>query len=447
MHKLVPLMPADFSISPGAFPYYTAGAGAGAGASTGAGTSGEEGESESDIGDALDTLIFVYAICNLHDAQAYARSAPGGLGGSEDRAERAERAMVLAVGALLSRVAGGRQPRALLELGLVLEESPRADWKAAGAVVGRYYAVANIVPPVAVCTTQSATIYAPIPFLNSQSHMTLQSILLLLLFSFSPFLLFSFSFPFFFLFLFPLFPYSPFFPFRISFGLHRQHLARRQERWEELSAEVKAALHAWENGGATSTSTTSREGVVHVAFYCEEYGNAYWPGWGPALAEGGGGGGGMGGSEEAILYTARELASRGVQVVVFAEQETFLGVDAYGVLWLPHWAFNPNHVPYAGAGADADSGTSGDQGPTSLFVAWRYASSLHLGTHYSRRLLWLHDNVGALLHAGVLSEVDAVLVQVRVIVCVVVCVTLHVVVYACICVVYAPTPPPTHLTR
>jgi glycosyltransferase involved in cell wall biosynthesis len=168
-----------------------------------------------------------------------------------------------------------------------------------------------------------------------------------------------------------------------------------------------------------------KEAVVRVAFYCEEYGNAYWPGWGPALAEGGGGvPGGMGGSEEAVLYTARELASRGgVQVAVFAEQDTLLGVDDYGVLWLPHWAFNPNPATdaesdaagaaaaAAGGGGGADSSPSSRHDRTSLFVAWRYASSLHLGKHYSRRLLWLHDNVGAILHAAVLSQVDAVLVQ------------------------------------
>jgi hypothetical protein len=46
-----------------------------------------------------------------------------------------------------------------------------------------------------------------------------------------------------------------------------------------------------------------------VAFYCFEYGNAWWGQWGPSNAAPGGRG--LGGSEEAVVYMSRELAGLG----------------------------------------------------------------------------------------------------------------------------------------
>jgi len=56
---------------------------------------------------------------------------------------------------------------------------------------------------------------------------------------------------------------------------------------------------------------------LHIVFYCEEYGNAWWPNWGPSSVRGTGRG--AGGSEEAVIYIARELAAMGHLVEVYAE--------------------------------------------------------------------------------------------------------------------------------
>jgi hypothetical protein len=46
-----------------------------------------------------------------------------------------------------------------------------------------------------------------------------------------------------------------------------------------------------------------------VAFFCFEFGNSWWPKWGPSSARPGGRG--LGGSEESVMYMAQELAKLG----------------------------------------------------------------------------------------------------------------------------------------
>lgn len=52
---------------------------------------------------------------------------------------------------------------------------------------------------------------------------------------------------------------------------------------------------------------------LRIVFYCEEYGNAWWPQWGPSSVKPSIGGKiqGAGGSEEAVIYISKELAKLG----------------------------------------------------------------------------------------------------------------------------------------
>lgn len=93
-----------------------------------------------------------------------------------------------------------------------------------------------------------------------------------------------------------------------------------------------------------------------VAFYCFEYGNAWFPNWGPSSL-----GKGLGGSEEVVIHLSRELARLGFWVEVYADP---IGPDVGrdrggdtaegggGVIWYPHTAYDVSHPP-------------------DVFVAWR----------------------------------------------------------------------------
>ncbi|CAN0558487.1 unnamed protein product, partial [Ectocarpus sp. 12 AP-2014] len=113
-----------------------------------------------------------------------------------------------------------------------------------------------------------------------------------------------------------------------------------------------------------------------VAFYCFEYGNAWFPNWGPSSL-----GQGLGGSEEVVIHLSRELAKLGFWVEVYADpigndigrDRGFEGAEdggAGGVVWYPHKAYDVSRPP-------------------DVFVAWRYQVSLHLAEGSSRRFLWL----------------------------------------------------------
>ena len=52
-----------------------------------------------------------------------------------------------------------------------------------------------------------------------------------------------------------------------------------------------------------------------VAIYCDEYGQTWWPNWSYASLQRGG----LGGSEEAVLFVSRELATLGYTVIIYNE--------------------------------------------------------------------------------------------------------------------------------
>ena len=57
-------------------------------------------------------------------------------------------------------------------------------------------------------------------------------------------------------------------------------------------------------------------GVKTLVIYCDEYGQTWWPNWGPNSLEKG-----VGGSEEAAIFMAREMAALGYWVEVYTVSE------------------------------------------------------------------------------------------------------------------------------
>lgn len=114
------------------------------------------------------------------------------------------------------------------------------------------------------------------------------------------------------------------------------------------------------------------DGLTVIAIYCDEYGNSWWPPWGPTST-----GTGIGGSEEAVIFMSQELGKLGTYwVEVYAKPPIDdIGETAAGrVAWYPHewYSTSPGDAP-------------------DIFVSWRYSISMVLGTHARQRYLWLQD--------------------------------------------------------
>lgn len=105
-----------------------------------------------------------------------------------------------------------------------------------------------------------------------------------------------------------------------------------------------------------------------VAIYCFEYGNAWFPNWGPSSL-----GRGLGGSEEVVVHLSRELARLGFWVEIYADpigsdigrdrggrqrgeeeggEEEEEGGGGGGVVWYPYKAYDVSNPP-------------------DVFIAWR----------------------------------------------------------------------------
>jgi protein O-GlcNAc transferase len=143
------------------------------------------------------------------------------------------------------------------------------------------------------------------------------------------------------------------------------------EEYKTLGSDTLALLQ----GGEMQPCAEAREavmnrpaGVISVAIYCHEYGQTWWPAWGPSSISKG-----VGGSEEAVIFLSRELRKRGLWVEVYANPPPHeCGVDEAGVLWLKHYDYN------------ADK-------PADIFVAWRYHISMGVGMNSKGRFVWLQD--------------------------------------------------------
>jgi hypothetical protein len=129
----------------------------------------------------------------------------------------------------------------------------------------------------------------------------------------------------------------------------------------------------------TNNKNSNKSNSLTVVFYCNEYGNAWWPNWGPSsLANNGNG---LGGSEEAVIYISRQLANFGYNIEIYAEplssdmgyeinSENSLGT----IQWFHYLQFDISRK-------------------VDVFISWRYSVSLPLGINANKVLLWLHDLV------------------------------------------------------
>ena len=162
------------------------------------------------------------------------------------------------------------------------------------------------------------------------------------------------------------------------------------ERRLTLDAGLRASLLPVESESESESAAKPKPNpkALRIVIYCNEYGNTWFPRWGPRSPELGG----MGGSEEAAIFLSRELAALGHRVEVYAdppEQDWGITPASGGAVWLPLRAFDPDAQP----------------GPE-LFVSWRYLVSMALARGARRKLLWLQGafRVAAALNFFALSS-------------------------------------------
>ena len=72
-----------------------------------------------------------------------------------------------------------------------------------------------------------------------------------------------------------------------------------------------------------------------IVIYCHEYGQTWWPQWGPSSL-----GKGVGGSEEAVIFLSRELVALGYWVEVYGNPPELTERIVDGVVWYPYYAFD-----------------------------------------------------------------------------------------------------------
>uniref|UniRef100_A0A7S3JQD7 O-GlcNAc transferase C-terminal domain-containing protein n=1 Tax=Aureoumbra lagunensis TaxID=44058 RepID=A0A7S3JQD7_9STRA len=148
--------------------------------------------------------------------------------------------------------------------------------------------------------------------------------------------------------------------------------------WSEW-VDAVPAMHAQkkatqEQVDALHRARTFRKNRRVVIIYCDEYGQTWWPNWGPSSMKIGG----LGGSEEAVIFVARELAKRGGHhIEIYTEPNSSdLGYDRvfpHDIFWLHHATWDPN------------------QNGIHIFVAWRYHISATLVPNHSLCYVWLQD--------------------------------------------------------
>jgi glycosyltransferase involved in cell wall biosynthesis len=149
-------------------------------------------------------------------------------------------------------------------------------------------------------------------------------------------------------------------------GVNLQNVAEYKTLGSDTLAREDAAMQPCAD--AREMAGRRPHGIMSVAIYCHEYGQTWWPAWGPSsIAKG------VGGSEEAVIFLARELQKRGLWVEVYANPSAEeCGMDENGVLWLKHHDYNVEN-------------------PADVFVAWRYHISIGVGMSSPARFVWLQD--------------------------------------------------------
>ena len=204
------------------------------------------------------------------------------------------------------------------------------------------------------------------------------------------------------------------------------------------------ALYLRAGSPIESKNHAPHSGGLRIAFYCYEYGNAWWPGkslfviymthvcttvlfnsttfliiisyvfkseWGPSTV----GKGGMGGSEEAVYYTSIELAKLGHEVFIFGD----LGaIDVgYTTSYPSYCAEEGSSNSSISSGISDSSSSSSSSGRSvcatqgrvtwlhyssfdmdelyDVFIAWRYVLSLSLSKSAKKSFVWLHDLISS----------------------------------------------------
>jgi len=104
---------------------------------------------------------------------------------------------------------------------------------------------------------------------------------------------------------------------------------------------------------------------------------------------------GIGGSEEAVILMSRELVREGFHVEVYAyPPDAEIGVDAFGVWWLPVHAYGANGLA-----------------PPDVFISWRAYALASQGGPGALNFLWLHDRViGKLMPPALIAQLAGMLV-------------------------------------
>ena len=80
------------------------------------------------------------------------------------------------------------------------------------------------------------------------------------------------------------------------------------------ATQTRGFQHQLKRDGRRLPLVSRPTGRTTIAIYCEEYGQSWWPGWGPASV-----GRGLGGSEEAVVFLSRELVLRGFWVEIYGQ--------------------------------------------------------------------------------------------------------------------------------
>ncbi|GMF26196.1 unnamed protein product [Phytophthora lilii] len=155
-------------------------------------------------------------------------------------------------------------------------------------------------------------------------------------------------------------------------------LYNEQRRFDEGNQQQYATVLAqgrylYETQGKYFKKIPRPEHKVVIAFYCHEYGQAWWEHWGPSSLDIG-----LGGSEEAVVFLSRELQKLGYWVEVYGDPSpedvsTLEQADEDLVRWYPHYAYDIDDY-----GID-------------IFVAWRYHISMAMGKVARKKYLWMHD--------------------------------------------------------
>ena len=138
---------------------------------------------------------------------------------------------------------------------------------------------------------------------------------------------------------------------------------------------------------ARNTARQRKQRVV--VLYCDEYGQTWWPNWGPSSMDNGG----AGGSEEAVIFISAELVKLGYHVEVYGEPlELEWGLHSTtGVWWLPLQSYDESNFLHDNERGVPTAALHSVPAPD-IFVAWRYHISMFAGdAKQSQRYLWLQD--------------------------------------------------------